>query len=70
MTKSKTYGVLIISFAIILIILTIAYTVLFSIFGLMSGGSILMIAPLILLAILLIIGFCFLLRIGLSYWKK
>ncbi|PIP28166.1 MAG: hypothetical protein COX29_02600 [Candidatus Moranbacteria bacterium CG23_combo_of_CG06-09_8_20_14_all_35_22] len=70
MTKSKTYGLLIISFATILIILTIAYTVLFSIFGLKSGGSILLITPLILFATILIIGFCFLLRIGLSYWKK
>jgi hypothetical protein len=70
MKKSKRLGVLIVISASILIILIIAYAVLFSVFGLKSGGSILMIVPLILIAIALIFGLSFLLRTGIKYIKE
>lgn len=59
-----------ISSASILIILIVTYTIIFSKFGLMSGGSIFMIIPLIILAIALIIGLSLLIRTGIGYLKN
>lgn len=58
-----------ISSASVLIILIVAYTIIFSKFGLMSGGSIFMLIPLIVIAIALIIGLSFFIRTGISYIK-
>ncbi|HRY82093.1 MAG TPA: hypothetical protein P5232_00090 [Candidatus Moranbacteria bacterium] len=70
MKKTKVQGMLMIISASILIILTIFYAVIFSIFGLKSGGSILMIIPLLILAIILIVAFSFLFYTGIKYIKK
>lgn len=70
MKKNKTLGILMISSASVLIILIVAYTFIFSKFGLMSGGSILMLIPLWIIAILLIIGLSFFIRTGISYLKN
>ena len=52
--------------AIILIVFVIGYAVLFSMFGISSGGSFLMITPFLLIAITLIIALSFLLRAGIK----
>ena len=70
MQKSKKLGILMISTAIILGILIIGYTILFSIFGISSGGSFLMITPLLIIAIVLITALSFLLRAGMKKIKK
>ena len=70
MQKSKILGILMISSAIILSALVIGYAVLFSIFGIMSGGSFLMITPLLVIAIALIIALSFLLRAGIKRIKN
>jgi len=70
MQKSKISGILMISSAIILIIFVIGYAVLFSIFGINSGGSFLMITPLLIIAIALIIALSFLLRAGIKQIKN
>ena len=59
-----------ISSAIILTILVIGYAVLFSIFGIKSGGSFLMITPLLIIAVALIIALSFLLRAGIKQIKN
>jgi hypothetical protein len=64
MKKSKITGILMVSLAIILMVLIIGYTVVFSIFGIKSGGSFLMLTPLLAIAITLIIALSFLLRAG------
>ncbi|MFA6393727.1 MAG: hypothetical protein WCW25_02560 [Patescibacteria group bacterium] len=70
MQKSKISGILMISSAIILIVLIIGYAVLFSVFGINSGGSFLMITPLLIIAIALIIALSFLLRAGIKQIKN
>jgi len=70
MQKSKISGILMISSAIILTILVIGYAVLFSIFGIKSGGSFLMITPLLIIAVALIIALSFLLRAGIKQIKN
>jgi predicted anti-sigma-YlaC factor YlaD len=70
MQKSKISGILMISSAIILTVFVIGYTVIFSIFGINSGGSFLMIAPLLIIAIALIIALYFLLRVGIKQIKN
>ncbi len=70
MQKSKILGILMISSAIILMILVTGYTVLFSTFGINSGGSFLMITPLIIIAIIIIIALSFLLRAGIKKIKN
>ena len=70
MQKSKILGILMISSAIILTVLVIGYAVLFSIFGIKSGGSFLMITPLLVIAIALIIALSFLLRAGIKRIKN
>jgi predicted anti-sigma-YlaC factor YlaD len=70
MNKSKILGILMISSAIILIVLVIGYTVLFSIFGISSGGSVLMITPLLIIAIVLIIALSLLLYAGIKKLKN
>ena len=70
MQKSKILGILMISSAIILSVLVIGYAVLFSIFGISSGGSFLMITPLLVIAIALIIALSFLLRAGIKRIKN
>ena len=70
MQKSKISGILMISSAIILTVLVIGYAVLFSIFGINSSGSFLMIAPLLVISIALIIALSFLLRAGIKQIKK
>ena len=70
MKKNKLLGVIIITLASILIILTAAYTFIFSKFGLMSGGSIFMLIPLWTIASVIIIGLSFMIRAGISYLKN
>ena len=70
MKKSKISGILMISSAIVLMVLVTGYAVLFSIFGITSGGSFLMITPLLIIAIALIIALSFLLRAGIKQIKK
>jgi predicted anti-sigma-YlaC factor YlaD len=70
MQKSKITGILMISLAIILMVLVIGYAVLFSIFGIKSGGSFLMITPLLIIAIAIIIALSFLLRAGIKKIRK
>ncbi|KKQ56679.1 MAG: hypothetical protein US74_C0012G0002 [Parcubacteria group bacterium GW2011_GWA2_38_13] len=70
MQKSKISGILIISSAIILTVSVVGYAVLFSIFGINSGGSFLMITPLLIFAITIIIALSFLLRAGIKQLKK
>lgn len=69
MKKTKIFGILLISSAIILSIIVIGYTVLFSIFGIKSGWSLLMITPLIIIAIILIIALSFVLNAGIKKIK-
>ncbi|PIP60494.1 hypothetical protein COX00_02930 [Candidatus Uhrbacteria bacterium CG22_combo_CG10-13_8_21_14_all_47_17] len=66
MQSSKLSGILMISTAIILTVFVIGYAVLFSFFGISSGGSLLMITPLLLIAIALAIALSFLLRAGIK----
>ena len=70
MQKSKISGILMIFSAIILTVSVIGYAVLFSIFGIKSGGSFLMVTPLFVIAIALIIALSFLLRAGIKQLKK
>jgi len=70
MLKSKILGILMISLAVPLIILVTGYTVVFSVFGINSGGSFLMITPLLIIAIALVIALSFLLRAGVKQIKK
>ena len=70
MQKSKISGILMISLAVLMMILVIGYTVLFSVFGINSGGSFLMITPLLIFAITIIIALSFLLRAGIKQLKK
>jgi len=70
MKKNKTLGILMISSASILIILIVAYTIIFSKFGLISGGSFLMLIPLLIIAITLIIGLSFLFLAGIRKIKN
>ncbi len=70
MQKSKISGILMISSAIILAALVIGYTVLFSIFGIKSGGSFLMVIPLLVIAVGVIMALFFLLRAGIKQIKN
>ena len=70
MQKSKISGILMIFLAVLMMILVVGYTVLFSVFGINSGGSFLMIAPLLIIAVALIIALSFLLRAGVKQIKK
>lgn len=56
--------------AIILAIFVISYAVLFSIFGIKSGGSFFMILPLLVIAIVIIFALSFLLRNGIKQIKN
>ncbi|MFA5124785.1 MAG: hypothetical protein WC473_03100 [Patescibacteria group bacterium] len=69
MQKSKMSGILMISSASILMIIVIGYAVIFSILGISSGGSFLMITPLIIITIALIIVLSILLRAGIKQIK-
>ena len=69
MQKSKVLGILMIFSAVILAILVIGYAVLFSVFGIKSGGSFLMITPLLAIAIAIIVALSFLLRAGIKQIK-
>ncbi|MFZ2975882.1 MAG: hypothetical protein WA055_04645 [Candidatus Moraniibacteriota bacterium] len=70
MNKTKVQGIGMIALAVILIAIIITYTTIFSVFGLKSGGSILMLLPLIIIAILLIVGLSFLFRAGIRRMKN
>lgn len=70
MQKSKVLGILMISLAILLMILVAGYAVIFSIFGIKSGGSFLMITPLVVIASAMIIVLSFLLRAGIRQIKN
>jgi len=70
MKNTKMLGILMMVLASILIILVAAYTILFSVFGIKSGGSFLMIAPLIIIAIALIAALSLLFRAGIKQIKK
>ncbi|PJA94059.1 MAG: hypothetical protein CO133_00775 [Candidatus Komeilibacteria bacterium CG_4_9_14_3_um_filter_37_5] len=70
MQKSKILGILMIFLAVLFMILVIGYTVIFSFFGINSGGSFLMITPLLIIAIVLIIALSFLLRAGVKQIRK
>ncbi|HAT73485.1 MAG: hypothetical protein US30_C0001G0117 [Candidatus Moranbacteria bacterium GW2011_GWF2_36_839] len=70
MNKTKVQGIAMIALAVILIAIIIAYTTIFSVFGVKSGGSILMLLPLIIIAILLIVGLSFLFRAGIRKMKN
>ncbi|HAL50118.1 MAG: hypothetical protein UU40_C0015G0023 [Candidatus Uhrbacteria bacterium GW2011_GWD2_41_121] len=69
MQKSKVTGIVMIVLAVILMIFVIGYTVVFSIFGISSGGSFLMITPLLIIAIVMIVALSFLLRAGIGRIK-
>jgi len=69
MKQSKKSGILMISLAILLMIFVIGYTVVFSVFGISSGGSFLMLIPLLVIATGLIIALSFLLRAGIRQLK-
>ncbi|MDO9231252.1 MAG: hypothetical protein Q7U36_02075 [bacterium] len=70
MNKTKVQGIAMIASAVILIAIIIAYTTIFSVFGIKSGGSILMLIPLIIIAIILIIGLSFIFRAGIKKIKN
>ena len=70
MQKSKISGILIISSSIILTVIVIGYATIFSIFGIKSGGSFLMITPLLIIAIAIIVALSFLFRAGIKQMKK
>lgn len=70
MNKTKVQGIGMISLAVILIAVVVVYTAFFSFFGLKSGGSILMLIPLVAIAILLIVGLSFLFRAGIRRMKN
>ena len=70
MNKTKAQGIAMVSLAVVLIAVILAYTVFFSLFGLKSGGSILMLVPLIIIALALIIGLSFLFRAGIKKIKN
>ncbi|MDA3839994.1 MAG: hypothetical protein PF572_02800 [Patescibacteria group bacterium] len=70
MQKSKILGIIMISLSIILMVLIIAYAALFSFIGISSGGSFLMIIPLIIIAIALVVALSFLLRAGIKKMRN
>ena len=70
MQKTKTTGILMIASATILIILVAGYAIIFSVFGIKSGGSFSMIIPLLIIAIVIIIALSFLLRAGIKKIKN
>ena len=70
MKKTKAQGIILISLAISLIILIIAYATFFTVFGLKSGGSFFMLLPLIIIAVVLIIGLVGIFYVGIKFIKK
>jgi len=70
MKKSKMLGLLMIISAVVLIGLVVGFAVIFSVFGIKSGGSILMIAPLVIIAIIIVIALLGLLYAGIKFMKK
>jgi predicted anti-sigma-YlaC factor YlaD len=70
MQKSKIAGILMILSSIFFTIIVIGYAVIFSIFGISSGGSFLMITPLLIIAISIIIALSFLFRAGIKQIKN
>ena len=70
MKKTKVQGIVMISSATSLIALVIVYTIIFTVFGLKSGGSIFILLPLILIAIGLIAGLAGLFYTGIEFIKK
>lgn len=70
MQKSKILGIIMISSAIILTIIVIGYTAIFSIFRIKFGGSFLMITPLLIIAIAIIVALSFLFRAGIKQMRK
>ena len=70
MQKSKISGIVMISLAVIFTILVVGYTALFSIFGISSGGSFLMITPLLIIATTMIVALSFLFRAGIKQIKN
>ncbi|MBU4452829.1 hypothetical protein KKH24_01090 [Patescibacteria group bacterium] len=69
MKKSKVTGIVMIILAVILMIIVVGYTVILSIFGISSGGSFLMLMPLLIIAIAVIVSLSFLLRAGIGRIK-
>lgn len=70
MEKTKMQGIAMIILSVILIAVIVVYTIFFSVFGIKSGGSIFMLMPLIIIALVLIIGLSFLFRAGIKKLKK
>lgn len=70
MKKSKMLGLLMIISAVVLIGLVVGFAVIFSVFGIKSGGSILMIAPLVIIAIIIVIALLGLLYAGIKFMKE
>jgi hypothetical protein len=69
MKKSKILGIIVILISVILILIVLGYTTLFSVFGISSGWSFLMIIPLLIIATILIIALSFLFRWGVKRVK-
>ncbi|MFA6160205.1 MAG: hypothetical protein WC678_03930 [Parcubacteria group bacterium] len=70
MKKTKAQGITMVASAIILIAIIIAYATFFFLFGLKSGGSILMLFPLMIITVILIIGLAGLFYAGIKFIKK
>ena len=70
MQKTKLSGILMLAASAFLMVLVLGYTAVFSFFGIKSGGSLLMITPLLLIALASIIGLVFLFRAGLKKLKQ
>lgn len=56
--------------ALILMVFVVGYVVAFSVFGISSGGSFLMLAPMLIIAIVAIVALSFLLRAGIGRMRK
>lgn len=63
-------GLLMIISAVVLIGLVVGFAVIFSVFGIKSGGSILMITPLVIIAIIIVIALLGLLYAGIKFMKE
>lgn len=70
MKKSKIIGIGILIASVVIIILIITYTLLFSIFGLRSGGSISMLIPLWAFSFVQVILASFFFYFGIKQIKK
>lgn len=70
MQKSKILGILMIALSLFLMIFVAGYATIFSVFGIKSGGSFLMITPLLTIAVVSIVALSFLFRAGIKQIKK